>query len=185
MGSKNKTVLMNDKIRFKSLIVIDEKGNNLGERSRDQALELANKLNLDLVVISEKGNLPIAKILDYGKFLYEQKRKKKSNKKNQVIVKNKEIKVKPLIGDHDLNVRIKNAKKWLADGHRVMFIIEARGRMSTKPEYVNIVYKKFVDELTDFGKVQIEKKRVNDFRYETLILPLSTKNKSKENNHES
>lgn len=175
MGYKEKSVPINERIAYKRMIIIDDQGNNLGECTKEKALELANKKNLDLVVISNKGELPIAKLLDYGKFMYEQKRKKKDNKKKQAVVKNKEIKVKPLIGDHDLNVRIRNAKKWLTDGNRVMFIIEARGRMSTKPEYVDIVYNKFVEGLENLGKIQIEKKKVNDFRYETLIVPNSTK----------
>lgn len=171
MSAKQSSIPINENIKIRTLVIIDDTGNNLGEMSRDEALSLAMSKNLDLVLISNKNGIAIAKILNYGKFKYEQKRKVKDNKKSQIIIKNKEVKVKPLIGDHDLQVRANNANKWLLDGDRVSFIIEARGRMSTKPEYVNIVYDKFIKMIEENGKVQIEKKRVNDFRYETLIVP--------------
>ena len=140
--------------------------------SRNDALKLAQDKDLDLIVIAIQNNKVIAKILDYGKFKFEQKRKQKENKKNQQVIKVKEIKVKPLIGDHDLKVRADNAQKWLVDGNKVKFIIEARGRMCTKQEYIQLVYNKFIEMLDEKGKVTQANKQVNNFRYESIIEPI-------------
>ena len=169
--NKKDNVLINEKIKFKILEVIDETGKHLGEMSRNDALKLAQDKDLDLIVIAIQNNKVIAKILDYGKFKFEQKRKQKENKKNQQVIKVKEIKVKPLIGDHDLKVRADNAQKWLADGNKVKFIIEARGRMCTKQEYIQLVYNKFIEMLNEKGKVTQANKQVNNFRYESIIEP--------------
>ncbi len=170
--NKKDNVLINDKIKFKTLDVIDENGQHLGEMSRNDALKLAQDKDLDLIVIAVQNNKVIAKILDYGKFKFEQKRKQKENKKNQQIIKVKEIKVKPLIGDHDLKVRAENAKKWLSDGNKVKFIIEARGRMCTKQEYIQLVYDKFIQMLDDNAKISQANKQVNNFRYESIFEPV-------------
>lgn len=170
--NKKDNVLINEKIKFKILEVIDETGKHLGEMSRNDALKLAQDKDLDLIVIAIQNNKVIAKILDYGKFKFEQKRKQKENKKNQQVIKIKEIKVKPLIGDHDLKVRADNAQKWLADGNKVKFIIEARGRMCTKQEYIQLVYNKFIEMLNEKGKVTQANKQVNNFRYESIIEPI-------------
>ncbi len=169
--NKKDNVLINEKIKFKNLEVIDETGKHLGEMTRNEALKLAQDRDLDLVVIAVQNNKIITKILDYGKFKFEQKRKQKENKKNQQIMKVKEIKVKPLIGDHDLKVRADNAQKWLSDGNKVKFIIEARGRMCTKQEYIQLVYNKFIDMLKEKGKIVQANKQVNNFRYESIIEP--------------
>ncbi len=170
-NNKKDNILINEKIKFKVLDVIDETGQHLGEMNRDDALKLAQNKDLDLLVIAIQNNKVIAKILDYGKFKFEQKRKQKANKKNQQVIKIKEIKVKPLIGDHDLNVKAQNAKKWLNDNNKVKFIIEARGRMCTKQEYIQLVYEKFISMLDGVGKIIQINKQVNNFRYESIIEP--------------
>ena len=101
---KQDNVLINNKIRVPMLDVIDETGKHLGTLKRDEALKIAQSRDLDLVVIAIQDRKVIAKILDYGKFKFEQKRKQKENKKKQQIASVKEIKIKPLIGDHDLKV---------------------------------------------------------------------------------
>ncbi len=170
-NNKNVQVPINEQIRFPKVIVIDDAGENLGEMPTKAAIEMAYKKDLDLVLISNKGATPITKILDYSKFKYEQKRKQKQNKKNQTVVKVKEIKIKPLIGDHDLQVRATNAKKWLDDGNKVQFVILARGRLATKTEFIDAVHEKFLSLLEDKGKVIQDRKKTNDFRYETIIVP--------------
>ncbi len=168
---KRDTAPINEQIRAPIVIVIDDKGVNLGEMPIAIALEKANKKNLDLVLISNKGSVPITKILDYSKFKYEQKRKQKQNKKNQVIVKQKEIKIKPLIGDHDLLVRATNAKKWLDDGNRVLFVILAKGRLATKVEMIDAIHEKFMSMLEEKGKLIQDRKKTNEFRFESIIVP--------------
>lgn len=166
---KKETILMNEKIRFPVLEVIDETGVHLGSLTRAEALKKAYDKNLDLVVIAVQNKKVITKILDYGKFKFEQKRKQKENRKNQQTVTLKEIKVKPLIGDHDLQFKAQNAKKWLSNGDRVKFVIEARGRMSIKHEYIQLVYDKFIAMLDPSIKIVQANKQFNNFRYETII----------------
>ena len=166
---KKDVTLINEKIKFPVLEVIDENGAHLGAIKREEALKRAQSKDLDLVVIAVQDKKVIAKILDYGKFKFEQKRKQKENKKKQQVINVKEVKVKPLIGDHDLKVRADNAKKWLSSGDRVKFVIEARGRMSIKHEYIQLVYDKFIGLLGEDIKVVQANKQFNNYRYETII----------------
>ena len=167
--NKKENVLINEKIKFPTLDVIDQNGKHLGTLKRNDALKIAHESELDLLVIAIQDKKVIAKILDYGKFKFEQKRKQKENKKKQQVISVKEIKVKPLIGDHDLKVRAENAKKWLANGDKVKFTIEARGRMSMKYDLIKIVYDKFISLLEDNIKIVQANKQFNNFRYESII----------------
>ncbi len=169
--NKSKSIPINESIKLKEFLVIDEKGNNLGLLKRDNALDLAQKKNLDLVLISFKDNVGIAKIMDYSKFKYQQKKKERDNRKNQNIMKSKEIKIKPLINDHDLQTKANNAIHWLEDGDRVVFMIVSMGRMATKTEIIDNVHNKFLNMIGDLGKVIQEKKKINDYKYETIIVP--------------
>lgn len=163
--------IINESIKEKSLMVIDELGEKLGEMHTEKALELAYSKNLDLVLFSKGEGKPVAKIVDYNKFMYESKKKAKESKKNQTVVKNKEIKVKPTIGDHDLNVRIENAKKWLNCGDRIRFVVLAYGRIGTKTELIDEIYLKFINALADHGVVQKPLKRISTVQYESIIIP--------------
>ncbi len=165
---KNKFVL-NEDIREKTLLVIDENGNKLGEMSKQDALELARQHSKDLVLFSS-GDKPTAKIIDFGKFVYDQKKKSKENKKTQVQTKNKEIKVKPQIGLHDLMVRVDNAKKWLESGYRIRFVVLAYGRIGTKVDQIEEVYNKFISLLEDKAVVQSPLKKVSNVQYESFLI---------------
>ncbi len=171
MAQKNNSPLITAKSNIMHMNVIDSDGKNLGKMSKEEALSIAERDELDLVLFSFKDNQAFVKILDYGKFKFEQGKKKKQNARNQTITKKKEIKVKPLIGDHDLQIRAKNTLRWLDEGNRVSFVIVARGRISSKPELVDIVYNKFIELIGDKGIIQISKKKVSNTRYETLIVP--------------
>lgn len=170
---KNKFIL-NEQIRERTLLVIDENGEKLGEMTKDAALELARSKSMDLVQFSS-GDKPTAKIIDYGKFIYEQKKKSKESKKNQVLIKNKEIKVKPQIGMHDLMVRVNNAKEWLDAGYRIRFVVLAYGRIGTKIDQIEEVYNKFISLLEDKVVVQSPLKKVSNVQYESFLIA----NKSK------
>lgn len=170
-SKKSNVVLLNDKIKYKTLDVIDPDGEIHRDIDRNEALRMAERYDLDLLVIAVQKNQVIAKILDYGKFKFEQTRKQKENRKNQSISKIKEIKVKPLIGEHDLKVKVENAKRWLSQGDKVKFVIEARGRMSTKSELISKIYESFVNLLDGAGIIVQINKPVNATRYETLIDP--------------
>ena len=120
---------INDKIKDKELRLITHTGENLGVVTREKALMLAKDVNLDLVMIGKGDFLqPVVKIMDFGKFLYERKKKQHESKKHQKVVQIKEVKMRPNIGDQDYQVKMKRAIKFLKDGKKVKFTLQFRGR---------------------------------------------------------
>ncbi len=119
---------LNEEIRDKEIRVIGPDGAQLGIMSSQEALALAAEKELDLVKISPNATPPVCKIMDYGKFRFEQMKKEKEAKKNQRVVEVKEIRMSPNIDTNDFNVKVKNAQKFLADGNRVKVSVRFRGR---------------------------------------------------------
>ena len=119
---------INEEIRDKELRVIGANGDQLGIMSSADALALAEEKELDLVKIAPNAVPPVCKIMDYGKFRFEQLKKEKEAKKNQRVVEVKEIRMSPSIDTNDLNTKIKNAMKFLKDGNRVKVTVRFRGR---------------------------------------------------------
>jgi translation initiation factor IF-3 len=107
------------------------KTRNVGVVSIAQAMQMATDMGLDLVEVAPDAAPPVCKILDYGKFLYEQQRKERKAKKNQVVVKVKEIQLKPKTDDHHLGFKVKEARKWLEEGMKVKVRVRFRGREIT------------------------------------------------------
>lgn len=128
--------LINKKINAERMQVISETGENLGVLIRAAALALAQKAGLDLVLIAEEGKdgVPICKITDFGKDVYEKKKKLAESKKNQKVIKIKEIKIQPKIGENDYQIKIKQALGFLADGMRVKVTLWFRGRENVRKE---------------------------------------------------
>ena len=122
------TVRINNQIRAKELRVINADGDNLGVISTQEAQAQANEAGLDLIEISPQANPPVAKIADYGKFLYDQKKKQKAAKARAHVVEVKNVQVKLATGEHDLALKAKKASKWLEEGHRVKLELYLRGR---------------------------------------------------------
>jgi translation initiation factor IF-3 len=114
----------NDSIRAKSVMVIDENGNRLGELSIDQALQYAYSRDLDLIEVDSNSVPPVCKVVDYGKYYYQRQKKIKDQKKKQKIVELKEVKITPAIGSNDLETKITAAKKFLEEGNRVKLTLE-------------------------------------------------------------
>ena len=108
--------------------LIDQNNEQHGVVKFFQAIEMANEAGMDLVEISPNTEPPVCKIMDYGKWLYEQKRKLKASKKKQHVVTTKEIRLRPEIGDNDLNVKVGQAQKFLEKGDKVQFTLRFRGR---------------------------------------------------------
>ena len=119
---------INEEIRDKELRVIGANGDQLGIMSSADALALAEEKELDLVKIAPNAVPPVCKIMDYGKFRFEQLKKEKEAKKNQRVVEVKEIRMSPSIDTNDLNTKVKNAMKFLKDGNRVKVTVRFRGR---------------------------------------------------------
>jgi len=111
-----------------------EDGTNLGVLPTDEALREAQSRGLDLVEINPKGSPPVCKILDFGKYKYEEKKKQREAKRKQTVVEVKELKMRPKTDDHDLNVKVRAARKFLESGNKVKLTVRFRGREITHPE---------------------------------------------------
>jgi len=121
-------VRINEGIRSAELRVIDENGENLGQITREAALAKAREAGLDLIEISPNAKPPVAKIMDNGKFLYEEKKKQKASRAKSHQTELKSIQVKLATGEHDLALKAKKAGEWLIEGHRVKVELYLRGR---------------------------------------------------------
>ncbi|KKP23953.1 MAG: Translation initiation factor IF-3 [Candidatus Nomurabacteria bacterium GW2011_GWE1_32_28] len=133
---------INNQIRAKELRLLDNEGQNLGILSIKDALELAQNKGLDLIEVSPNANPPIAKIMDFGKYQYELSKKLKKSKASSKPTETKSIQIKIATGDHDLELKAKNASKWLKEGHRIKVELFLVGRT----KYMN---EKFLKERLD------------------------------------
>ena len=120
--------LLNEEIREPEVRLISEEGEQLGVMSGEQALRIAEEREMDLVLISPQAKPPVCKIMDYGKFRFEQTKKEKEARKNQRVIEIKEVRMSPGIDENDFNVKLKNAQKFLPDGNRVKVTVRFRGR---------------------------------------------------------
>ena len=132
--NKKSDVIMNEDITAKELRCTSDSGENYGIIPTAQALALADEAGLDLVLIAADANPPVAKIMDYSKFKYQQEKKKKEAKKNQKIVVVKEIKLSVKIADNDINYKVKHAIEFLEEGNHVKFRVFLKGREMANPE---------------------------------------------------
>lgn len=128
MKGINKNFPVNEEIRDREIRVISHEGEQLGILATKEALRIAEEKDLDLVLISPNAKPPVCKIMDLGKFIYEQSKKEKEAKKKQKVVGIKEIRVSPTIEEHDIGIKANNAKKFLIDGDKVKITVRFRGR---------------------------------------------------------
>jgi len=132
--NKKSDVIMNEDITAKELRCTSDSGENYGIIPTAQALALADEAGLDLVLIAADATPPVAKIMDYSKFKYQQEKKKKEAKKNQKIVVVKEIKLSVKIAENDINYKVKHAVEFLEEGNHVKFRVFLKGREMANPE---------------------------------------------------
>ena len=147
-------LLINEQIRFKEVQVISEVGEKLGKLSISEALDVASEKNMDLVLVSSNPENPVCKIMDYGKYKFEQAKKEKESRKKQKTFETKEIRVTPNIEDHDFNFKAKNAKKFLADGNKVRITVRFRGRELNYVKLGEEVLNKFAEELSEVSTLE-------------------------------
>ncbi len=126
--NNNKGQRINENIRVREVRLIDDEGNQLGIVPTQEALKLAKEKDLDLVEVSPNANPPVCKILDYGKYRFEQEKKLRDSKKNQKVLKLKEIRMQPKIGSGDLDTKAKHIQEFLNEGDKVKVTIRFRGR---------------------------------------------------------
>ncbi|CDF58476.1 translation initiation factor IF-3 [Thermobrachium celere] len=168
MNVINKEHLINEEIRAKELRVVTADGEQLGIMPTKQALEIAEARQLDLVLIAPKAEPPVAKIMDYGKFIYEQQKKEKEAKKKQKQITVKEIRITPNIEEHDLNVKAKNAEKFLKDGDKVKVTVRFRGREADYAHFGEEILNRFYEKLKEVG--QIEKPAKLEGKNMTMVI---------------
>ena len=127
-------VIMNEMITVKEVRCTGDDGTNYGIISTAEALQTADSLGLDLVLIAPDGKPPVAKIMDYGKFRYQQEKKKKEAKKNQKIIVIKEIKLSVKIAENDISYKVKHAREFIEEGNHVKFRVFLKGREMANPQ---------------------------------------------------
>ncbi|MBO5130828.1 MULTISPECIES: translation initiation factor IF-3 [Romboutsia] len=148
----SKELAINEQIRDKEIRVISDNGEQLGVMSAKEAQTIANNKNLDLVMISPNANPPVCKIMDYGKYKYEQSRKEKESKKKQKVVNIKEVRLRPGIEANDLNTKANQAIKFLKKGDKVKVELRFRGRELGHKDIGKEVMLKFIDIVKEFGE---------------------------------
>ncbi len=145
--------MINEEIRDGEVRVIDSDGSQLGIMSAAQALEIAEKKNLDLVKISPQAKPPVCKIMDYGKYRFEVAKKEKENRKNQKVVNLKEVRLSPSIDNHDFETKLKNACKFLKNGDKVKVSVRFRGREIHHTAIGEEILSRFAQGAQEFGTV--------------------------------
>ncbi len=145
---------INRQIRAKEVQLIGDTGEKLGVVSFEEALEKAESKNLDLVLVSPNANPQVCKIMNYGKYKFEQAKKEKEAKKKQKVLETKEIRVTPNIEEHDFGFKSKNAKKFIEDGNKVKITVKFRGRELNNVKAGESVLNKFIDALNEVAVVE-------------------------------
>ena len=149
---------INEEIIDKELRVISDDGEQLGIMSAEEALKIAEEKELDLVKISPMAKPPVCKIMDYGKYRFEQAKREKEAKKNQRVMEVKEIRMSPSIGENDLQTKLKAALKFLADGDRVKVSIRFRGREMAHTNLGEQILRDFADKCSEIANLDKQPK---------------------------
>ena len=147
-------LLTNNQIRAKEVQLIDENGEKKGTMSFYDALNMAEEKKLDLVLVAPNVKPPVCKIMNYGKYKFEQAKKEKEAKKKQKVLEVKEIRITPNIEEHDFGFKAKNARKFLEAGNKVKITVRFKGREINNSKMGEDVLNKFVEELSDVSVVE-------------------------------
>ncbi len=156
--TKPKGPRTNHRINSPEVQVISSEGENLGILKTNDAISRAKDEGLDLIEIAPNANPPVCKIMDMGKFKYDQQKKASKAKKNQKKVELKEIKLRPVTGVHDYTFKIKNAQKFLSKGDKVKFTVKFKGRELQHKHLGNRLMDKIIQDMQDIGKVELHPK---------------------------
>ena len=151
--------LVNEEIRDREVRLIGENGEQLGIMSSAAALNIAVEKDLDLVKIAPGSNPPVCKIMDYGKYRFEQSKREKEARKNQRVIEIKEIRMSPSIGENDFLVKLKNGQKFLADGNRCKVTVRFRGREMAHTDIGRKLLLKFAEDCAEIATMDKEPKQ--------------------------
>ena len=169
----NKGLRINEQIRVREVRLIDDKGDQKGIVPTIEALKMAKEQELDLVEVAPQANPPVCKILDYGKYRFEQEKKLRDSKKNQKQLKLKEIRMQPKIGAGDLDFKSKHVQEFLNEGNKVKVTIRFRGRELAHTELGYEVLKEVLKRLDD--EYVVEKQPAMEGRFMSMTLSPKTK----------
>lgn len=170
MSSKKDRTIMNDDIRVPEVRCNVDGEESLGIISTNEAMQKANEMGLDLVLIAPMAKPPVAKIMDYGKFKYQEEKKLKEQRKNQTKIDLKEIKLSVKIADNDISYKVKHAREFLEAGKHVKFRVFLRGREMAHPEAAREVLTRVWPMVEDLG-VMDKPPRLEGRYYNMLVLP--------------
>ena len=165
---RNDNYQINEEITDAEVRLIDEDGTQLGIMTSEEAMKIAIEKEVDLVKIAGNSKPPVCKVMDYGKYRYEQAKREKEVRRNQHIVEVKEIRMSPSIGTNDFNVKLRNGLKFLKEGDRLKVTIRFRGREMAHTDIGEKLLLKFADECAEFGNV--DKNPKLDGRHMSLFL---------------
>jgi len=173
---------INERIYAQTMRVLDPEGKQIGILSKNEALEKARELELDLVEVAPTAKPPVARIVDFNKFLYQQEKKKREEKRKAKTTETKEVRFGPFMNAHDLETMVRRAREFLENSDKVKLVVRFAGRQITHPEFGVKVLDKAVNSLSDISKIERER----HFEGRQLIVILSPeKNKNgKEKNQE-
>ena len=158
MGISSNVHQLNEEIRDSEIRLIGSSGEQLGIMSAAQALRIADEQDLDLVKISPQANPPVCKLMDYGKFRFEQSKREKEARKNQHVVEIKEVRMSPGIDVGDFNTKLKNAQKFLTEGNRVKVSVRFRGREMAHTEIGRDLLLRFAEQAGEVSSMEKEPK---------------------------
>ena len=165
----------NERIFATTLRVLDASGKQIGVFSKFEALSKARELELDLVEVAPKAAPPVAKIIDFKKFLYQEEKKKREEKRKSKVSETKEVRLGPFMSDNDLGVMSKRAREFLEDGDKVRLVVNFAGRQIAHPEFGHKILDKVLNDLSDISKVE----RDRHLEGKKLIILVSPERKSK------
>ena len=150
---------INERIRFPEIRVVDSDGTQLGIITPQEAMEIANERDLDLVLVSDKATPPVCRIMDHGKYKFEQEKRAREARKKQHSAEVKEVKMRYKIEEHDYNVRLNNAKKFLKAGDKVKATITFRGREIQHSDLARLLLQRLANDLGDLAEIHQAPKR--------------------------
>lgn len=165
---------VNEKIRAREVRLIDANGDQLGVKSRNEALEIAQKRELDLVLVAPGAKPPVCRIMDYGKYRYEQQKKEREARRKQRVINVKEVRFSPGIGDHDFNTKLRNARRFIENGDKVKASVRFRGRAITHKDLGREVLERLAEELKDIADVE-SRARMEGRQMFMMLAPASEK----------
>lgn len=154
--------------------IIGKDGEQVGVVSKEEAMKMAEDSNLDLVLVAPNAKPPVARVMDYGKYRYEQQKKEKEARKNQKVVNVKEVRLSPVIDDHDFNTKLRNARKFIEKGDKVKASIRFKGRAITHKEIGREVLDRLIEETKDIAIVQTRAKMEGRSMF-IMLAPLNEK----------